>query len=53
MTWILNYLHYIHNHGSRKGAEGNLIISYKMFSKNDCFLSFEWEKGNFTIFDFS
>jgi len=40
-------------HGRRKGEAGGdlaLPLDFEIFSKKGCFLSFEWEKSNFTTF---
>jgi len=59
MTWLLQHLHYIHNHGRREGRDRRSPLplpAFKIrhfpiiFSKKGCFLSFEWKKWNFTIF---
>jgi len=35
----------------RGAGEGRGPLDFETFSKKDCFLSFEWEKTNFTIFN--
>ena len=45
-------------HGRRNGEQGescppgfwNLAFFYKIFNKKGCFLTFDWEKWNFTTF---
>ena len=37
--------------GRRKGRQGGLgPLDFENFTKKGCFLSFEWEKTNFTTF---
>jgi len=60
MTWILQHLHYIHNHKRRKGRGRrgpwplhtfwNSTFFYYISSTKGCLLSFERKKWNFNIF---
>jgi len=48
-VWLIAF-RFVCDHGCRKGGRGVVPWILKSSAKKGCFLSFEWEKPNFTAF---